>query len=1028
MLYDGIYDRLLTLADEKDLEAEKIKIKETKSVSSDPEGISAIVNFIKEALREYINEHEDDKNLLPTLYKILNQTIKELPSSTLSAPINPLTLLQEIRKSELTPSYPRPTLPLNVNQIFTGVNGEIPFINEIKAEIKSADTICFFISFIKYYGFLQIEKDLEEFLERGGRLTILTSTYIGATESRALEEFAKLKNTHIKICYNSKKVRMHAKAFIFKRNNGCGSAYVGSSNLSRSALNSGLEWNIKISELYDYFLYQKVLNSFDFFLNSPDFEDFSGKDEEIEKLRHALQEEKNPKNKIANAQNTSFFNIKPYDYQQEILDKLAIQRSLYNRNKNLIVAATGTGKTVIAAFDYLRFRQQQDKNKQTSRLLFVAHRKEILEQALQTFRYILRDPNFGEICCSGEKPISRENLFITIQSLDVKNICTVNGGANFYDFIIVDEAHHGGAESYQDLFKYLRPKILLGLTATPERNDDRQIFQYFDDGITAAIRLPQALEKGLLCPFAYFGISDTVDLSSIAMKNGEYDTKQLEKIFIDYTKSALYRASIILKTFLHYVDNIDNAKALGFCVNIRHAEYMANYFNQNSNIKALALNSHSNQEERANAKRNLIEGKISIIFTVDLYNEGVDIPQVNTVLFLRPTNSLTIFLQQLGRGLRLYPGKDHLVVLDFIAKAARNFNYSTRFQALLSKGSKSLQDEIKDGFINLPPNCFIELQKEAMNNVLENIKSAQNTDKNLTTKIIQLRDQIEKVPSLQEFIDYYQLDLGDIYNYKRSFNSLLANASILKEDFYINSKQGFQFFQKISQINSQRFLSFIKNSLKDEQIDINNQFFKMLLISYYRDEKNGDIEDFRKFLFSKNVKNELQQLIKILENNIDVPLKPLTTNSPLDLYGTYTRDQLLSALDYDNPTTQVKGHFYDKKNDINILMVTLHKSLSEYSENTLYEDYAIDNQTFHWQTSNNIRVKSKEGQRLINSKNNMLLFVREKKYNKNKTPAPYACLGFASPISYEGEAPINFKLKLQNEIPAKYLSKSILYN
>ena len=1028
MLHNGIYDRLLTIADQNDIKEEKITIKETKSVKADPEGISSIVNFIKNILRSYINEHEDDKNLLPTLYKILNQTVRELPSSTISDPVNPLTILQEIRKNELIPTYPRPTLPLNINQIFTGVNGEIPFINEIKAEIRSADNICFFISFIKYYGFLQIERDLKDFLERGGNLTILTSTYIGATESRALEEFSKLKNTHIKICYNSKKVRMHAKAFIFKRNNGCGSAYVGSSNLSRSALNSGLEWNIKISELYDFFLYQKVLNSFDFFLNSPDFEEFSGKVEEIEKLRHALQEEKNPKNNITNTQNTTFFNIKPYDYQQEILDKLAIQRTLYNRNKNLIVAATGTGKTVIAAFDYLRFKQQQDKNKQTSRLLFVAHRKEILEQALQTFRYILRNPNFGEICCSGEKPNSRENLFITIQSLDVRNICTVNGGANFYDFIIVDEAHHGGAESYQDLFKYLKPKILLGLTATPERNDDRQIFQYFDDGITASIRLPQALEKGLLCPFAYFGISDTVDLSSIAMKNGEYDTKQLEKVFVDDSKSAFYRADNILKTLLHYVDNIEKTKALGFCVNIKHAQYMANFFNQNSDVKALALNSRSSSQERANAQKELIDGKISIIFTVDLYNEGVDIPQVNTVLFLRPTNSLTIFLQQLGRGLRLYPGKDHLVVLDFIAKAARNFNYSSRFQALLNKGTKSLQDEIKDGFINLPPNCFIELQKEAMKNVLDNIKSAQNTNKNLTTKIMQLRDQIEKVPSLQEFIEYYQLDLGDIYNNNRSFSSLLTNALIIKEDFYTNSKQGFQFFQKISQINSQRFLSFIKNSLLDEQIDITNQFFKMLLISYYRNEKNRDIEAFKRFLFSKNIKDELQQLIVVLENNIDVPLKPLTTNSPLDLYGTYTRDQLLSALDHDNPTTQVKGHFYDKKNNINILMVTLHKNLNEYSENTLYEDYAIDNQTFHWQTSNNVKIESKEGQRLINSKNNMLLFVRDKKYNKNKTLAPYACLGFATPISYEGESPINFKLKLQNEIPAKYLSKSILYN
>ncbi|MFD1739513.1 DUF3427 domain-containing protein [Bacillus salitolerans] len=1039
MLKQGIYEEIINqkLKNELDklestqfeIEKEKLDVEEARKLLS-----SYITHITRKALK-YVRENERDENLaLLQQIKTCNDIIAllseqlndgefkslhiEEEGEILTSIYSRLNSIKAIRKGETV----RPITPISQSSLFTGSNYEPNMLGELKKEILTSDNIDMLVSFIKWSGLRCIIEELKTFTERGGTLRVITTSYMEATDYKAIEELSYLPNTQIKVSYDVDRTRLHAKAYLFQRETGFSTTYIGSSNLSNPALTSGLEWNIKVTEKDSFDIVKKFEATFESYWNDNEFKTFNITNTNDQLLlREALS-----KSKKQEQQSIHFaFDVRPFHYQKEILEKLQVEREVFGRTKNLVVAATGVGKTVISAFDYKSFLK---KHQNRAKLLFVAHREEILKQSRDTFRAILKDANFGVLLVGNHQPTSIDHLFVSIQSFNSKKLHEVTT-SDYYDFIIVDEFHHAAAETYQRLLNHYQPKILLGLTATPERMDGKDILTYFDHTIAAEMRLTEAVNQKLLSPFQYFCVSDQVDLSKLKWSRKGYDIRELENV---YTSNDL-RTNQIIKSIYKYVTDLDEVKGLGFCVSIEHAKYMADYFNQ-SGIPSISLYGDVNHTVRSEAKEKLVKGEIKFIFVVDLYNEGVDIPEVNTVLFLRPTESLTVFLQQLGRGLRLSEGKDCLTVLDFVGQAHANYNFEGKFRALIGRTKHSVQHYVENGFFNLPKGCFIQLERQAKEYILRNIKSSTNTKGNLIAKMRYFTEDTGLSLTLSNFLKHYNLSIYDFYGKSkdRSFVRMMVEAGV-KEDFSCeNEKMITSRLPNLFHLNSSTLLKFFINYIEGGHINSEEEklMLGVLYYSFYHNhpEKEGFTsleEGIHRILSNKDFKQEITYILYYLYHSLETMElnNEFTFPCPLKVHSRYNTSQVLAALGYFNETSNPsfrEGVKYFKDKNLDIFFTTLNKSEKDFSPSTLYDDYAINETLFHWQTQSKVSEESETAKRYIEHrqrKHQLALFVREYKTEHGLT-SPFVFLGCVDYVKHSGNKPVSFIWKLHEEMPS----------
>ena len=1026
-LLEGVYENLITNNLKHDIEQTQNKGLECKKEFIDEaESPSMLAEHVHKILVNRLSDEqlstEERVNFVNRLIEILEESKEDHIADHQQMLTAVVSAQEEARLKATHQEAIRPMTGFRISNLFTGGQSEISMNAEIERDIESADKIYLIVSFLKLSGLNLIYDRLKKFCDNPQhQLRVITTTYCGVTEAKAVERLSQLPHTEIRISYNTRIERLHAKSYIFERNSGFSTAYIGSSNLSKSAQTDGLEWNIRVTNVENPHIIKTALATFNLYWNSKNFEDF--KDGGIAKLYQELQTQRTTKGTTIGG--FTKYTILPH--QKQIIDKLIAVREK-GLNRNLIVAATGTGKTVISAFDYRLFVETHPNS---HKILFIAHRKEILVQAQMTYRSVLQDANFSELWVGQQRPMNGiDYLFISVQTFNTKyDEIFSTLPTDYYDYIVIDEAHHLAADSYRNIITHFTPQLLIGLTATPERMDGISLLPDFGNQISAEIRLPMALDEGLLTPFQYLCISDNTDLRAEDLMQGNkyIATKLTEKLCNQE------RVGLIINKLHYYLPDETKCKALGFCASKEHARYMAEQFNA-SGLNADYLTS-DRDSEREQLNRELAKGKINYLFVVDIFNEGVDIPEVDVVLFLRPTESLTIFLQQLGRGLRLYPGKLLLTVFDFVAQLNKNYDFTSRFRSLMVRKDKSVVDQVKDGFTLLPHGCSIHMEEKAQQYVLENIKAAVYNRR----RLIQELRSYDHIPTIKEFIENNGQDVRIIYKNNDCWTKLKAEAGLCTYERDENTSRYEKGIANLVHNNSVAYLRFIQHLLTNaDEIRFDDEreriFGTMFYYTLYLDKisKTGvrSIEEaLRNFKKHTPFVDEVKELTAYLLSNIDIKTFPIGEDLPLALeqYGCYTREEIFTIFGRQTAEKRMQGSvsgvFNIEERNTELLFVTLNKSDKDFSVSTMYDDYVVSERQFHWK-SKNTDTHEGRGKRYVEqaiNKKKFLLFVRADKTDGFNNTCPFYCFGLVDYISSRDDKPMSIDWHMHHPILPQFI-------
>jgi superfamily II DNA or RNA helicase/diadenosine tetraphosphate (Ap4A) HIT family hydrolase/HKD family nuclease len=575
----------------------------------------------------------------------------------------------------------------------------VALLDGLGKDLVDASSLDLAVAFVTASGLHHIEPYIVDLLESGGSLRLLTGDYLDVTEPRALHRMLDLvqeyaPNVQVRVFQTDSELGFHPKAYLLHRDYLGATAYIGSSNLTKHALHSGVEWNQRIEGALDQQPIAGISEEFAKLFTHGKTVPLSSEWIATYAKRRKVSKTSLTVVGVDADQEAPEEVATPHPIQAEALVELNDSRKAGNR-AGLVVMATGLGKTWLAAFDSVGF----------DRVLFVAHREEILNQALNTFRKIRPDANLG-LYMGGQYDTDADVLFASIQTLGRANHLRQFSPERF-DYIVVDEFHHAAASTYRRLIDYFEPNFMLGLTATPERTDGGDLLALCGENLVFRCDLIDGIERKLLCPFAYFGVPDEVDFSNIPWRSGRFDPQALE-----FAVATDKRAQNAFEQWQKH----GQSRTLAFCVSKQHADFMADFFGQRG-VKTVAVHSGPSSAPRANSLENLERGELQVVFAVDMFNEGVDVPTIDTVMMLRPTESKILWLQQFGRGLRSAAGKSRLNVIDYIG----NHKTFLKVPALLFPNVGDHVGEVrralaawKVGELELPPGCSVEYELEAI--------------------------------------------------------------------------------------------------------------------------------------------------------------------------------------------------------------------------------------------------------------------------------------------------------------------------
>ena len=935
-------------------------------------------------------------------------------------------------------------------------------VNSIRDELKNCDEFIISSAFITYSGIIQLLEEFKQLEKNNIKGKILTTDYLYFTEPKALRKLNEFENLEIKL-YSQENEGFHTKGYIFKKDD-IYRGIVGSSNLTMNALAVNKEWNVEFTSLEEGEMLGELKREFnDLWAQAYPLEDVLG---EYEKIYNDNKNFKNIRKITDELKEQNIKDLTPNIMQEDFIKNL---RNLIKQGENraILVSATGTGKTYASAFAVKDFKPK--------RFLFLVHREQIAKQSIAAYKNIFKDhENFG-LLSGNSKEGDRNYLFATIQTMSKDDVYKEYDKDHF-DYIIIDEVHKAGALSYQKIFNYFEPKFWFGMTASPERTDGFNIYDLFDNNIAHEIRLQEALEEDLLCPFHYFGITDV-----------EFDSGEIDDDFNDFNLLASdKRVDYLLEKSEFYGYSGDRIKALVFCSRKREAQLLAEEFTKRGH-PSLVLTGDDSQEKRLEAIDRLTNDdnpdKLEYIFTVDIFNEGVDIPEINQVLLVRPTESPIIFIQQLGRGLRKYENKEFVVILDFIGNYRNNFMIPIALSGDRSYDKDKIRKYLIEGNKIIPGASSINFDEISKKRIYESINNTSFSKVALfKEKYNNLKFKLGKIPSLYDFAINGEFNPEIILNHNKfdCYHSFLEYVekdyeAVLDEEElatlrFISKKliKGIRPHELVIlsclKYNKYFTVSQVENYLKD-RYGLENQFesiksaINVLSMNFYRKETSDDYQantiqfvtgediDIEKlfFNFDENVYNDLknnkdykfevsQLFRKCLANHtylnhLEDGLKygfykydnVYEDTDPFKLYEKYSREDVLRILNWERFMNGQNIGGYKIKYNTCPIFVTYNKK-EDISETINYEDHFINKETFNWMSRNNRKTSSPELEPIINYNGlDIELFIQK----SNDEGIEFYYIGKLTPITYkqvfrtiEGKQHpiVNFKFKINTEV------------